>query len=83
MWDASAKIPSGLFRGNANQLGDFDLCTEIRTKVFVKDEKSIKIKGKYCMANIDIRTSDEELKLAVHLMQGRNLLRSRMEDVCY
>lgn len=81
MWDATAKIPSGLLRGNTNQFGDFDLCTEIRTKVKLKDEKSVKVKGKYCMANIDVRASDEELKLVVHLMQGRNLLRSRLEDV--
>lgn len=81
MLDASSKIPSGLLRGNANQFGDFDLCTEIRTKIIVKDEKSVKIKGKYCLANVDIRASDEEMKLAVHLMQGRNLLRSRIEDV--
>lgn len=81
MLDASSKIPSGLLRGNANQFGDFDLCTEIRTKIIIKDEKSVKIKGKYCLANVDIRASDEEMKLAVHLMQGRNLLRSRIEDV--
>lgn len=83
MLDASSKIPSGLLRGNANQFGDFDLCTEIRTKIIVKDEKSVKIKGKYCLANVDIRASDEEMKLAVHLMQGRNLLRSRIEDVSW
>lgn len=81
MWDATAKIPSGLLRGNTHQFGDFDLCTEIRSKVKTKDEKPVKIKGKYCMANIDIRASDEELKLAVHLMQGRNLFRGRLEDV--
>lgn len=79
--DASAKIPSGLLRGNANQLGDFDLCTDIRTKIKVKDEKSIKVKGKYCLANIDITATDDDLKLPVHLMQGRNLLRSRLDDV--
>lgn len=79
--DASAKIPSGFLRGNANQLGDFDLCTEIRTKVKLKEDKSIKIKGKYCLANIDVVAADVELKLPVHLMQGRNLLRSRLEDV--
>lgn len=83
MWDATAKIPSGLLRGNTNQLGDFDLCTEIRTKIIVKDEKSVKIRGKYCLANVDIRASDEEIKLGVHLMQGRNLLRSKLEDVSW
>lgn len=81
--DASAKIPSGLLRGNANQLGDFDLCTEIRTKIKIKEEKSVKIKGKYCLANIDVTATDAELKLPVHLLQGRNLLRSRLDDVSH
>ncbi|XP_037029631.1 O-acyltransferase like protein-like [Bradysia coprophila] len=80
MMDASAKIPSGLLRGNANQLGDFDLCTGIRTKVKIKDDKSVKIKGKYCLANIDVVAEDEQLKMSIHLLQGRNFLRSRLED---
>lgn len=80
--DASAKIPSGLLRGNANQLGDFDLCTEIRTKIKLKEDKSVKLKGKYCLANIDIVAVDEDLKLPAHLIQGRNLLRSHLDDVC-
>lgn len=79
--DASAKIPSGLLRGNGNQLGDFDLCTGIRTKVKIKDDKSVKIKGKYCLANIDVIAEDEQLKMSIHLVQGRNFLRSRLEDV--
>lgn len=79
--DASAKIPSGLLRGNGNQFGDFDMCTGIRTKVKVKDDKSVKIKGKYCLANIDIAAEDEQLKMSIHLVQGRNFLRSRLEDV--
>lgn len=81
--DASSKIPSGLLRGNANQFGDFDSCTDIRTKIIIKDDKSLKIKGKYCLANLDIHATDEEMKLAVHLIQGRNLLRSRFEDVSH
>ncbi|KAJ6640290.1 Nose resistant to fluoxetine protein 6, partial [Pseudolycoriella hygida] len=80
MMDASAKLPSGLLRGNANQLGDFDLCTGIRTKVKIKDDKTVKIKGKYCLANIDIVAGDEQLKMSIHLVQGRNFLRSRLED---
>lgn len=81
--DASAKIPFGLLRGNANQLGDFDLCTAIRTKVKIKDDKSVKIKGKYCLANIDVIAEDEQLKMSIHLLQGRNFLRSRLEDVSF
>lgn len=79
--DASAKIPSGLLRGNANQLGDFDQCMEIRTKVKLKDDKSVKIKGKYCLASIDVEATADELRLPVHLLQGRNMLRSHLDDV--
>lgn len=81
MMDASGKISAGLLRGNANQLGDFDSCMEIRTKVKLKENQSVKIKGKYCLASIDIVAEDDDLKLPVHLMQGRNMLRSHLDDV--
>lgn len=79
--DASAKIPSGLLRGNVNQLGDFDQCMEIRTKVKLKEDKSVKIKGKYCLANIDVEATIDDMRLPVHLLQGRNMLRSHLDDV--
>lgn len=79
--DASAKIPSGLLRGNVNQLGDFDQCMEIRTKIKLKDDKSVKIRGKYCLANIDVEATIDEMRLPVHLLQGRNMLRSHLDDV--
>lgn len=81
MMDASGKISSGLLRGNANQLGDFDSCMEIRTKIKIKENQSVKIKGKYCLASIDVVAEDDDLKLPVHLLQGRNMLRSHVDDV--
>lgn len=81
MMDATAKIPSGLLRGNTNQLGDFDLCTKISQKIKISESKTIKMKGKYCLANIDIATAVDELKLPVHLIQGRNFIRSTINDV--
>lgn len=81
MMDANAKVPSGLLRGNTNQLGDFDLCTRISQKIKISDKESIKMKGKYCLANIDVIAAVEELKLPVHLMQGRNFMRSTIHDV--
>lgn len=81
MMDASGKISSGLLRGNANQLGDFDSCMEIRTKVKLKENQSVKIKGKYCLASIDVAAEDDDLKLPVHLLQGRNMFRSHVDDV--
>lgn len=81
MMDANAKIPSGLLRGNTNQLGDFDLCTRIAQKIKLSQSSSVKMKGKYCLANIDVVAAVDELKLPVHLMQGRNFLRSTINDV--
>lgn len=81
MMDASAKVPTGLLRGNANQLGDFDQCLDIRMKVKLKEDKSVKIRGKYCLANVDVEATVDELRLPVHLLQGRNMLRSHLDDV--
>ena len=81
MMDANAKIPSGLLRGNVNQLGDFDLCTKISQKIKISESNVIKMKGKYCLANIDVVAAVDQLKLPVHLMQGRNFIRSTINDV--
>lgn len=81
MMDANAKIPSGLMRGNTNQLGDFDLCTKISQKIKISDTNSMKMKGKYCLANIDVVAAADQLKLPVHLIQGRNFIRSTINDV--
>lgn len=81
MMDANAKVPSGLLRGNANQLGDFDLCTRISQKIKISEKDIMKMKGKYCLANIDVTAAVDELKLPVHLMQGRNFMRSTINDV--
>lgn len=81
MMDATAKIPSGLMRGNTNQLGDFDLCTKISQKIKISESHSMKMKGKYCLANIDVVAAADQLKLPVHLIQGRNFIRSTINDV--
>ena len=81
MMDANAKIPSGLMRGNTNQLGDFDLCTKISQKIKISETNSMKMKGKYCLANIDFVAAADQLKLPVHLIQGRNFIRSTINDV--
>jgi hypothetical protein len=83
MMDANAKIPSGLMRGNTNQLGDFDLCTKISQKIKISETNSMKMKGKYCLANIDVVAAAEQLKLPVHLIQGRNFIRSTINDVSF
>ncbi|XP_058803532.1 uncharacterized protein LOC131671260 isoform X2 [Phymastichus coffea] len=79
MLDSSAKIPSGLLRGNVNQLGDFDQCLEVLARVKI-DEKTVKIQGKYCLASMDIYALHQAAKLPVNLMQGRALIRGNMRD---
>ncbi|XP_065072840.1 uncharacterized protein LOC135697157 [Ochlerotatus camptorhynchus] len=80
MIDASAKVTSGLLRGNANQLGDYDLCTGIATKVKVKEDEQVRMRGKYCLAHIDVVAEDDDLKLPVHLLQGRGFIKSTLND---
>ncbi|KFB49396.1 AGAP000520-PA-like protein [Anopheles sinensis] len=80
MMDASAKLTSGLLRGNANQLGDFDLCTGIATKIQVKQNEQVRMRGKYCLAHVDVVAEDEELRLPVHLLQGRGFIKSTLND---
>lgn len=83
VYDASAKIPSSILKGNLNQFGDYDQCISIYTKIMKdqKKEKDLKITGKYCLASVDIEATAESTKLPVNLAQGRAFLRSRNKDV--
>lgn len=49
MIDSSAKIPSGILRGNLNQFGDFDEC--------INAIDSNGMSGKYCLAAIQLKQS--------------------------
>ncbi|GLV31608.1 drop dead [Carabus blaptoides fortunei] len=77
MFDSTAKIPSGILNGNLNQFGDYDECMGIFVKIPTTD---IRISGKYCLANIDFEAEIHEMKLSVHLAQGRSLIRSKLRD---
>ncbi|KOC71250.1 Nose resistant to fluoxetine protein 6 [Habropoda laboriosa] len=79
MLDSSAKIPSGLLRGNVNQLGDFDECLGVVAHVKLNDN-TIKVQGKYCLANIDVYPSHPDMKLPVNMMQARAFIRGSMRD---
>uniref|UniRef100_A0A182FJF5 Nose resistant-to-fluoxetine protein N-terminal domain-containing protein n=1 Tax=Anopheles albimanus TaxID=7167 RepID=A0A182FJF5_ANOAL len=80
MIDASAKLSAGMLRGNAHQLGDYDQCTGIATKVRVQEDEQVRIRGKYCLAHIDVVADDDELQLPVHLLHGRGFLKSTLND---
>lgn len=56
MYDASAKLPSGLLSGNINQLGDFDECLNAKAP-------NNEFSGKYCLAYVQTRVPDNLPKL--------------------
>ncbi|XP_078033532.1 nose resistant to fluoxetine protein 6 [Augochlora pura] len=55
MYDATAKMPSGLLNGNVNQFGDFDECIGIRG--------SEGIQGQYCLAYLQLTIDESRLDL--------------------
>lgn len=81
MIDSSARITSGLLRGNINQLGDYDMCTDIGTKVKVTNQDIVEIRGKYCLAHIDFYAIEDTLKGPLNLIQGKGFVKSTIDDV--
>ncbi|XP_076182322.1 uncharacterized protein LOC143154256 [Ptiloglossa arizonensis] len=79
MLDSSAKIPSGLLRGNVNQLGDFDECLGVMAHVKLNNN-TLKVQGKYCLANIDLHASHPDTRLPVNMIQARAFIRGSMHD---
>jgi Nose resistant-to-fluoxetine protein, N-terminal domain len=81
LMDANAKLPSGILRGNINQLGDYDQCLGIATKIKVTEDQSIRFRGKYCLAHIELQHKDEDLRAPVSALHGKGALRSNFKDV--
>jgi hypothetical protein len=77
VYDASAKIPSGILNGNINQFGDFDQCLGA-------NDESLGIKGQYCLAFIELSlppNANEKWKYILDLVHSHSAFRSRLEDV--
>ncbi|PSN54851.1 hypothetical protein C0J52_12407 [Blattella germanica] len=80
MYDSSAKLPSGILKGNVNQFGDFDQCLAIET------DESSNIEGKYCLASVDIDATSlidndtETLHKAVYLAKSYEFIKSTYRD---
>lgn len=76
VFDASAKLPSGILRGNIHQYGDFDQCLSIAT-----EDKELK--GKFCLANVQLglSKSSEYYNHLRRLMMGNEPYTSEFEDV--
>lgn len=64
MVDSSAKIPSGILRGNLNQYGDFDECINIFNNG---------MSGKYCLAAIKLKRSIFDDKIHAYHQVKSNL----------
>ncbi|XP_054280087.1 nose resistant to fluoxetine protein 6-like [Macrosteles quadrilineatus] len=78
MFDANAKLPSGLLNGNINQLGDFDQCLRSQQPGGV-------IRGQYCLAYIEVKLrpgmSQGGMVSVLHnLVHSHNAFRSNLED---
>lgn len=77
--DSSGKLPSGLLNGNVNQFGDFDECISI-------DESNHDIRGKYCLAYIQIKAKENEFHSSkifkiYEMLQSHFAFRSTLNDV--
>ncbi|EDW07303.2 uncharacterized protein LOC6584330 [Drosophila mojavensis] len=80
MLDATGKIGAGLLRGNINQFGDFDQCTRVSTAVKSSSRQPIRVHGKYCLAQIEMRSTTSSLKEALHLLHGRGLWHGHLKN---
>lgn len=65
VFDASAKISSGLLSGNLNNFGDFDECLHARSPV------DGFISGQYCLAYLNIEVPDrfKQLRKLLHSLE--------------
>lgn len=81
MLDSTGKITSGLLKGNINQFGDFEMCTQIKTLIKVTPDMTVRVRGKYCLAHIETQTDIQDLKVPVHFAHGRGLWNSHLENV--
>lgn len=75
MYDATAKIPSGLLNGNINQFGDFDECIGI--------QGSEGIQGQYCLAYLHLKIDESriDLKHLHRLVHSHYAFKSNVTDV--
>lgn len=77
VYDASAKLPSGILNGNVNQLGDFDLCLRSNSK---RDN----IKGQYCLAALQIKAPSSMYMAGIHRLTHAHLaFKSKLDDVSH
>lgn len=78
VYDASAKLSSGILNGNVNQYGDFDMCLDVVTP-------SHNFKSQYCLAHIQPKVSSDYhyLNYLRTLSLSFEAYKSNFEDVSY
>lgn len=78
VYDASAKLPSGILNGNLNQLGDFDMCLS------AAPEKN-NFRGQYCLARVmvSVPNSFQFLSYLRKFLMSLEPYRSKFEDVSW
>ncbi|KAK7871932.1 hypothetical protein R5R35_009735 [Gryllus longicercus] len=95
MWDAGAKLPSGVLRGNANQLGDFDECVGVDSGA-LRAWGGERVRGRYCLAEVDVslaapaaaaapapaprREAAEAVRAALDMVLAYRFIRSELRD---
>lgn len=75
VYDATAKLPSGLLSGNVNQFGHFDTC-------LLSSNDDYNINGKYCLVSMQIEAPDNPYLSALHnLIHAHSPFKSKLHDV--
>lgn len=81
VFDANAKMPSGLLNGHLNQYGDFDLCLNALSP---PEMDHLDFNSQYCLAGIQISVDPEQkfLEYLRTLFLSFELYKSKLDDVC-
>lgn len=69
VFDATAKLPSGILNGNIIQYGDFNECMEVKN-------------AQYCLAEINFETLSPQIHFK-DLIQSFNFFKDKFDDVSY
>lgn len=89
MFDAGAKIPSGILNGNLNQLGDFDQCLRAQEPQWKRRShgggENGEIRGKFCLAYLQPTLPEDNeygsLKYLYDRVQSYGAFKSNFDDV--
>lgn len=58
MFDSSTKFPNGLLYGSSFDLGNFDECLQVKTKI-----NNEEVTGKYCLPSLEVLRTESKDKV--------------------